>query len=135
MILASPFHGKILSPGGGCFSSFIEHALDKRSLNSKSGIYKGVTAGKPSKLLFKSVEAAINETYGKQKVLPEELIMVGDRMNTDMFFGNSVGMKTILVLSGVSSEEALKIQITKEKNEPNFIPKFYAKSMGSFPID
>ena len=34
--------------------------------------------------------------------------MVGDRMDTDVISGLDSGMSTVLVLSGVSSEETLK---------------------------
>jgi ribonucleotide monophosphatase NagD (HAD superfamily) len=32
--------------------------------------------------------------------------MVGDRLDTDMKFGKNGGLKTLLVLTGVTSEEA-----------------------------
>ena len=37
-----------------------------------------------------------------------EAVMVGDRMDTDVISGLESGMSTVLVLSGVSSEETLK---------------------------
>ena len=39
---------------------------------------------------------------------PERAVMVGDRMDTDVISGLESGMSTVLVLSGVSTEETLK---------------------------
>jgi len=38
----------------------------------------------------------------------EEAVMVGDRMDTDVISGLETGMSTVLVLSGVSTEETVK---------------------------
>lgn len=39
---------------------------------------------------------------------PEEAFMVGDRMDTDILSGTEAGMRTILVLSGVTSRERIE---------------------------
>ena len=38
----------------------------------------------------------------------KETLMIGDRMDTDMIGGMEAGMKTCLVLSGVTSKEDLE---------------------------
>ncbi|HHW15094.1 MAG TPA: HAD-IIA family hydrolase [Firmicutes bacterium] len=55
-----------------------------------------LVAGKPSPLV---VEAALAHLG----VQPEEALMVGDRLETDMAMGRSAGIRTALVLSGVTS--------------------------------
>lgn len=72
------------------------------------GAIEGVTgkrvekiAGKPSKLM---VKAALD----RLEVKPEECLMVGDRLETDIKMGNDSGIKTALVLSGVSDLKGLK---------------------------
>lgn len=65
-------------------------------------------------------------------------LMVGDRLDTDMHFGNRNGMDTLLVLTGVTRfedldklemelEVARKGRATSPKEE--FMPKFWANSV------
>lgn len=48
-------------------------------------------------------------TIATQKlgVTPSDTIMIGDRMDTDIVGGMEAGMKTCLVLSGVTNKEML----------------------------
>jgi ribonucleotide monophosphatase NagD (HAD superfamily) len=39
---------------------------------------------------------------------PQECILIGDRLETDIFMGKKAGMATALVLTGVTKREALK---------------------------
>ena len=39
---------------------------------------------------------------------PKECLMIGDSLDTDMDLGTQAGMKTVLVLSGVTSRADLK---------------------------
>ena len=55
-----------------------------------------ILLGKPSKKL---AEEIVEELH----LDPKRMCMVGDRLNTDMLFGKSVGMQTLLVLSGVTT--------------------------------
>ena len=43
----------------------------------------------------------------KMGVRPEETVMLGDRLDTDMLAGERAGMSTVLVLTGVSTREDL----------------------------
>lgn len=38
---------------------------------------------------------------------PDQMCMVGDRLDTDIMFGKNGGLATLLVLSGVTTEEEL----------------------------
>lgn len=89
------------------------------------GAIEGVTgkrvekiAGKPSELM---VEAALN----RLKVKPEECLLVGDRLETDIRMGNNSGIRTALVLSGVSSREDLK--------ESSIKPTYVLKDLSQLP--
>ena len=47
----------------------------------------------------------------------DKFIMVGDRLHTDIAFGNACGFSTVLVLSGESRVE----DIGKTEGKPDFI--------------
>mmetsp|Transcript_46680 Transcript_46680/g.111136 ORF Transcript_46680/g.111136 Transcript_46680/m.111136 type:complete len:377 (-) Transcript_46680:73-1203(-) len=69
-----------------------------------AGAIKGCTGqeplvvGKPSPLM-------IDYLADKFGVVPSKICMVGDRLDTDVVFGNSNGCKSVLVYSGVTTEE------------------------------
>lgn len=64
-----------------------------------------------------------NDRFGIQK---SQICMVGDRLDTDILFGQNGGCKTLLVLSGVTSLEMLK-------NPNNTIqPDFYTGKISDF---
>lgn len=73
---------------------------------SMVGAIKGSTkreptlVGKPSSFMLTN----ITEAFGLQR---DEVCMVGDRLETDMLFGKNGGLATLLVLSGVTTEEDL----------------------------
>ena len=62
---------------------------------------KPVVVGKPEVLMM---EKGI-EQLGLQ---PNEVVMVGDRLDTDILAGNRAGAMTALVLTGVSQREDLE---------------------------
>jgi NagD protein len=66
-----------------------------------SGRKVDVIVGKPSEIMLEVV-------LGDLGLPPEEVLLVGDRLETDMEMGRRAGMNTALVLSGVSSEEAAR---------------------------
>jgi 4-nitrophenyl phosphatase len=80
-----PLEGGNVIPGGGALVSAIETA---------SGT-EPITIGKP-------------ETFALEMVLefagsaPEESVMVGDRLETDITLGNRLGMHSALILTGVA---------------------------------
>ncbi|NJN18149.1 MAG: HAD family hydrolase [Oscillochloris sp.] len=57
--------------------------------------------GKPNPLMMRSALRAINAHS-------EEAVMVGDRMDTDIIGGTESGMRTILVLSGVTRADQVE---------------------------
>ncbi|MDF2039876.1 HAD-IIA family hydrolase [Cytobacillus oceanisediminis] len=61
-----------------------------------------VQIGKPSIL---TIETALEILQLK----PDECVMIGDRLETDIRMGIEAGMKTALVLSGITTEEDLRV--------------------------
>ena len=69
------------------------------ALETASGV-KAKVAGKPLPFLF---ELALNRMDTK----PEDTLVIGDRLNTDILGGYNAGCKTLFVLSGVNTMEDL----------------------------
>ncbi len=80
-----------LMPGAGTILAAIEAA---------SGVAP-IMAGKPEPYLFQLA-------MRRMGVVPEETLMIGDRLETDVLGGQNAGCHTALVLSGVTSPEAAK---------------------------
>jgi len=66
-------------------------------LTAASGV-EPIIAGKPESFLF-------NLAMQQMEVSPEETLVIGDRLETDILGGQNAGCKTALVLSGVSTRE------------------------------
>jgi 4-nitrophenyl phosphatase len=90
-----PLEDKIV-PGGGAIVASLRWALNMEP----------IVIGKPSPFLLESI---INH-YGVNK---EQAVIVGDRLDTDIEMGKKAGMKTVLVLTGVTSREEVERHIIK----------------------
>jgi 4-nitrophenyl phosphatase len=77
-------------PGAGSILAFIETATNVTPF----------IVGKPNEPMFKE---ALRRLDGN----PADTVMVGDRLNTDIVGGHRAGLRTILVLTGISKEEEL----------------------------
>ncbi|RME74366.1 MAG: HAD-IIA family hydrolase [Chloroflexi bacterium] len=80
-----------LAPGAGSILALLETA---------SGV-KPTIVGKPEPLMFEIALEKLDTT-------PETTAMLGDRLETDILGGQRAGLKTILVTSGVDSEESCR---------------------------
>jgi len=69
------------------------------SLSAASGIQPTIV-GKPEPLMLQQALARLNTR-------PEHTAMVGDRLETDILGGINAGLRTVLVLSGVTNAEML----------------------------
>ncbi len=78
-----------------------------------------VVVGKPSPFL---IEHIAKET----KVERSKMLMIGDRLDTDILFGKVNGMSTLLVLSGVTNEEEMN------NCSSEYRPDFVARSIADF---
>ena len=89
------------------------------------GAIKGCTGqeptlvGKPSPLMIDYME----KKFGLDR---SRICMVGDRLDTDILFGNDNGLKSCLTLSGVTTKEKL---LSKENK---VIPDFYVDSIADY---
>jgi NagD protein len=72
-----------------------------------------VIVGKPSPLM---IQAAL-DIMGLR---PEECILIGDRLETDIKMGKEAGIATGIVLTGVTSEETLR-EIKHTPAQPDFV--------------
>ncbi|MBN1451841.1 MAG: HAD-IIA family hydrolase [Anaerolineales bacterium] len=94
-----------LVPGAGAILAAIEAATD----------VKPVIIGKPAPtMMYMALE--------KLGTQPEETLVVGDRLETDIAAGQAGGCKTALMLSGVSTKE----QAENWKPSPDVIVKDFA---------
>uniref|UniRef100_A0A7S3DL17 4-nitrophenylphosphatase n=1 Tax=Palpitomonas bilix TaxID=652834 RepID=A0A7S3DL17_9EUKA len=70
-----------------------------------------IVTGKPSVDPLASILNVAAQLYDRKRSSnvapfhPSRALMVGDRVDTDMMFGRQAGMRTLLVLSGVATEE------------------------------
>ena len=83
-----------------------------------------VWCGKPHSFMLDCINKEVEIDFSRA-------LMVGDRMNTDILFGNKNKMKTLLVLSGVSSEETLE-EACSDPQKQNQVPMFYLKSLNDW---
>jgi len=105
-----PFsNGEVVVPGTGCFVISVETAARRKAL----------VVGKPERVMFECMNSrhAIDAT---------KTCMIGDRLGTDILFGNNCGLKTILVLTGISSlADVNSIKTSSNPDHKNSIPDFY----------
>jgi len=80
-----------IAPGAGAILAALETATGA----------KARLAGKPEPFLF---ELAMQ----RMEVRPEETMVIGDRLSTDILGGYNVGCKTVLVLTGVNTLDDLE---------------------------
>jgi phosphoglycolate phosphatase len=59
-----------------------------------------IVVGKPSSYL-------LDHLLKEHSLCREEMCMVGDRLDTDILFGQNNGLKTLLVMSGITTSETL----------------------------
>lgn len=107
-----PANGKLLIGAG----SIIE------TVSFASGRQPEAICGKPNQSMMNSIKADFPD-LGKT---PKRGLMIGDRLNTDMKFGRDGGLDTLLVLTGIETEENVKLL-----NE-NETPTYYINKLGDF---
>ncbi|KAJ3710432.1 HAD-like domain-containing protein [Lentinula raphanica] len=99
-------HG--LLPGAGAISAPLRYALGKDP----------TSIGKPAKTMLDCIQAKVHYD-------PTRTIMVGDRLNTDILFGQAGGVSTLLVLTGITSEKDIT-----GPNASTIVPDFVTSSIG-----
>lgn len=92
-----PVEGGQVVPGAGALVAAIHTA---------TGVAP-IVVGKPEPGLF---EHGLRRLGG---LLPEQVAMIGDRLDTDVVGGRRAGLRTILVLSGVTSLDEARLATTQ----------------------
>ncbi|KAJ3502444.1 hypothetical protein NLJ89_g8888 [Agrocybe chaxingu] len=103
-------HG--LLPGAGSISAPLRYALGRDP----------VCTGKPASTMLDCVKAKVHFN-------PARTIIVGDRLNTDILFGQNGGLTTLLVLTGITTEE----EITGPNPSP-IVPDYVTQALGDFRV-
>ncbi|KAG1740544.1 HAD-like domain-containing protein [Suillus paluster] len=101
-----------LLPGAGAISASLRFALEKDP----------ISIGKPAKTMLDCIQAKVNFD-------PKRTIMVGDRLNTDILFGQAGGLVTFLVLTGITSKQ----NITGPDASP-IVPDYVTQSIGDLRV-
>ena len=72
------------------------------------GAVEGTTGKKVETIVGKPSDIMIRVAVEAMGLGPQDCLLVGDRLETDMVMGKSAGMATALVLSGVTKRETVK---------------------------
>ncbi|MFC6755623.1 HAD hydrolase-like protein [Halomicroarcula sp. GCM10025894] len=67
----------------------------------------GVTEREPDRVLGKPSEVAIEAALDRLRHDAEDILVVGDRLGTDILLGERAGMETALVMTGVTDDATL----------------------------
>lgn len=89
-------------------------AMMVEKISKKKFIY----FGKPDSQMFMLAFEKILESKNLKR---NEILMVGDTLNTDIIGGNKFGLSTALVLSGNTSEDQMRTYIKSTGIIPNYI--------------
>ncbi|ODV59054.1 4-nitrophenylphosphatase [Ascoidea rubescens DSM 1968] len=100
-------NGKFKLPGAGTMIKALETCSNRKS----------ISCGKPNLNMMKSIIKEHNIDISRS-------VMVGDRLNTDIKFGKLGGLSTLLVLSGICSEE----DVFSKDND--VVPNYYINKLG-----
>uniref|UniRef100_A0A8D2JB75 Pyridoxal phosphatase n=1 Tax=Varanus komodoensis TaxID=61221 RepID=A0A8D2JB75_VARKO len=101
------------TPGTGSLTAAVETASGR----------KAMVIGKPNTYMFE----CIVERFG---VDPSRMLMVGDRLETDILFGKNCGLDTVLTLTGVSRlEEAQAYMASDSPAAKDLVPHYYVDSI------
>ncbi len=72
------------------------------------GAVEGATGKKVETIVGKPSDIMIRVAVKTMGLRPQECILIGDRLETDIFMGKKAGMATALVLTGVTKRDGLK---------------------------
>jgi 4-nitrophenyl phosphatase len=77
----------------------------------------GIVEREPEKVLGKPSEEAQRAALDALDAAPEQCFVVGDRLNTDIELGARAGMTTVLVRTGVGTDE----DVAKSEVQPDYV--------------
>ena len=89
----------------------------------------------PPRIIFgKPNPNGIQKILKDHKIAPEHAVIFGDRLDTDIVAGNRAGIKTALVLTGVSTRKDVERIDKKSKVEEDLIPNLILESLNEIFI-
>ncbi len=101
-------------PGAGCMVAALERCVSQKPIS---------VFGKPSPLGIKMI-------LEKTKIQPYNTVIFGDRLDTDIMAGNQARIKTVLVLTGVTTKENInELKEKKDIMENNLFPNIIINSL------
>lgn len=108
-------------PGAGALLAYLEAATGRRPL----------VIGKPNLPMFQEALRLLGNK-------PKTTVVVGDRLSTDIAGGRAAGMKTVLLLSGITREKEVNsssIQPACVMNDINELAEFIRSHKGPDPLE
>ncbi|KAK3094704.1 hypothetical protein FSP39_005231 [Pinctada imbricata] len=108
-----PLDGDVVIPGTGSIVSAVKVPARKEP----------IVMGKPEVNMFKALQQAYN-------LDPQRSMMVGDRCNTDIMMAHNCGMKSLLVMSGCTTQEELEKYKSDRDSYGTYIPTYVANRLG-----
>lgn len=110
-----PSDGDLLIPGPGSIVAAVETVSGRRS----------ETVGKPEKHMLDCIK------QHHPNIDFNRCIMIGDRLNTDILLGTQHGIRTVLVLTGISSlEHVREHQKSSDEKRHLLVPDYYLPCLG-----
>ncbi|CAF0878904.1 unnamed protein product [Didymodactylos carnosus] len=107
-----PTNDEVVMPGAGAVLAAVTAASGRLP----------TILGKPHTPMWKVIQDEFN-------LNPTKTVMVGDRLETDIAFGNNQGLTTILVLTGATNESHVN-ELKEQKTDKSNIPNFYISGVG-----
>jgi phosphoglycolate/pyridoxal phosphate phosphatase family enzyme len=106
-------HSNLVIPAEGTFINALRTSIGREP----------IVLGKPHKTTWDVLKATHNITE-------ENSCMIGDRLDTDIAFGNTCGLKyTLAVLTGITSEAEI-LRNTENEDTQHYVPHFFTNSLG-----
>ncbi|KAL3125017.1 hypothetical protein niasHT_000708 [Heterodera trifolii] len=89
-------------------------------------------SGRDPQVVGKPNTPAFDYICRRWTIDPRRTLMVGDRLNTDVKFGNDHGLRSMLVLSGCHGVD--DIMESQMQGRDDLMPDFYANSLGALML-
>ncbi|KAI3402767.1 pho2 [Candida oxycetoniae] len=109
-----PVNGKLLI-GAGSIIDTVAYASSRQP---------DAVCGKPNQSMMNAIKAQLPGLAEN----PKRGLMIGDRLNTDMKFGKNGGLDTMLVLTGIETEE--NVQSLNVEDKDVAVPTYFIDKLG-----
>ena len=97
---------------------------------------KTCTGRSPIKIFGKPQPDGINLIIKDLKIKPDQAIIFGDRLETDIIAGNRAGIKTAMVLTGITTKKMMEdLESRIDFLDKNMIPDFVFNSLNEIFSD